>query len=202
MDKLSEKPYPKITQAIRDGDVARIQMLFSQYPEMINQDVIAFGTWLHYAAAHGTLEIAKYLVSIGFDINSTIKNVGRTPLKNASYEDNYEVAEYLVSEGATLDVSEPERNPLFGAVIGKSPHIVKLLLANGIDAKAKYTNESMENMDAMAFAMERGEIELARMIADHISSGNEVETERLIAEANRIAKDNDRWSPNNRFNPS
>jgi ankyrin repeat protein len=63
-----------------------------------------------------------------------------------------------------MDTSEPERNPLFGAVYGGHLHVVQLLVANGIDFRVKYTGRSMNDMDAKAFAVERGQTEIAKYL--------------------------------------
>ena len=76
------------------------------------------------------------------------------------------MVKYLLSCGAEMDVSEPERNPLFGAIYGGHADIAKLLIESGIDTRVKYTGESMKNMDALAFAHERGQKDIAALLSD------------------------------------
>jgi len=66
----------------------------------------------------------------------------------------------LLEAGASLDTSEPERNPLFSAIYGGHIELVKLLVKSGIDYRVFYTGEYMKEMDAIAFAQERGQTEI------------------------------------------
>ncbi len=72
---------------------------------------------------------------------------------------------YLLSEGATIDVSQPERNPLFGAIYGGHTAVAKLLIDKGIDTHVKYTGGSMKEMDALAFAKEWGRNDIVDLLS-------------------------------------
>ena len=63
------KPYPRITASIREGNRSKVASLLNEFPEMVDLQVPGFGSWIHYASAHGNLEIVKYLVSLGSDLN-------------------------------------------------------------------------------------------------------------------------------------
>lgn len=69
-----------------------------------------------------------------------------------------------MSRGAELDISEPDRNPLFAAIYGGHKDIVKFLLDSGIYASVRYTGDNIKNMDAYDFAIERGQKEIAEML--------------------------------------
>jgi uncharacterized protein len=86
------------------------------------------------------------------------------PLNEAATAGHVDIAKYLLSCGAELDVSDPRSNPLFGAIMSGNLEIVKLLIENGIDTQVKYSGESMQNMDALAFAVERGQTEIAALL--------------------------------------
>lgn len=182
--------YATIADAIDDGTSATVRSLFQEHPEMMPFDVPAFGTWLHYAAAHGTLEIAKLLVELGLDVNAVEPADGLRPLKNAAYEDKPDIARFLLDTGAVMDVSSSIRNPLFGAIVGRSPAVTKLLLERGIDSKVRYNSPTMKNMDAVAFAMMQGEHEIAHMIALWNTNGDELAARRAMEEGQRIAYEN------------
>ena len=62
------------------------------------------------------------------------------------------------------EFSEPERNPLFGAIYGGHTAIAKLLIDSGIDTTVKYSGESMHEMDALAFAHEWGRSDIAELL--------------------------------------
>ena len=86
-----------------------------------------------------------------------------------------------------MNTSTSVGNPLFGAVIGKSPAVARLLLERGINAPVRYNSNTMNDMDATAFALMRGEAEIARVIALHNASGDITQTEALLVEAKVIA---------------
>mmetsp|Transcript_4122 Transcript_4122/g.4534 ORF Transcript_4122/g.4534 Transcript_4122/m.4534 type:complete len:134 (-) Transcript_4122:53-454(-) len=60
-----------------------------------------------YAADYGQVEIVKYLISKGANVNSKDK-FGITPLLAATYEGHFEVVKYLVSVGADLKAKGPD----------------------------------------------------------------------------------------------
>ena len=132
--------------------------------------VTPFGTWLHLAILRGQPEIAKYLIDAGVDVNQNSGISDSNSLHVAASHGALEMLKYVHAKGATFDTSEPTRNPLFGAIYGGHKHVVKFLLDNRIDYAVKYTGKSMTNMDAIAFAMERGQTEIAKMIRDFASS--------------------------------
>ena len=75
-----------------------------------------------------------------------------------------DIAEYLINEDVVIDTSEPDRNPLFSAIYGGHLEIVKLLVENDIDIYIKYSGETMQDVDAYAFAIERGQTEIAEYL--------------------------------------
>lgn len=151
----------EIRTAIKQNNVERVVELIGSDMELLNL-VTTFGTFLHVAATHGKLEIVKKLIELGADINRRGAILGGGAINEAASDGHIEIVRYLLSCGAELDVSEPERNPLFSAILGGHIDIVKLLIENGIDIHVKYTGESMKNMGALAFAHERGQ----KVIAD------------------------------------
>ncbi len=63
-----------------------------------------------------------------------------------------------------MDVTEPERNPLFGAISNGHADIAKLLIESGIDTNVIYSGESMREMDALTFAKEQGQKEISMLL--------------------------------------
>ena len=152
-----------ILDSIEENNLERTHRLLKIYPEFINQ-LTPFGTWLHVAASQGKIEIVELLLNLGMDINTRAGVYNGGAINEAATEGNFNVVKYLLSRGAKLDVSEPTRNPLFGAILSGDKDIVKLLLDSGIDASVRYTGEYMKNMDAYDFAIERGQKEIAKML--------------------------------------
>ncbi len=154
----------EIRTAIKQNNVERVAELIGSDTELLNMSMRPFGTFLHVAATHGKLEIVKRLIELGADINKRGGVYGDGALNQAASKGQLEIVMYLLTCGAEVDVSEPEKNPLFGAIQGGYIDIVKLLIENGIDIHVKYTGEYMKNMDALAFAYEQGQIEIAKLL--------------------------------------
>ena len=53
---------------------------------------------------------------------------------------------------------------MFGAVLAGSSEMVRLLVKRGIDYTVKYSGENMHEMDACAFAKERGQTEISKYL--------------------------------------
>ncbi|MCA9183495.1 MAG: ankyrin repeat domain-containing protein, partial [Planctomycetales bacterium] len=90
------------------------------------------------------------------DINLKGGTSESSPLDRACADGQYDVVKYLLDKGAKIDVSAPERNPLFGAILSGNLAIAKLLIDRGIDTSVRYSGESMHDMSAIDFAKERG----------------------------------------------
>jgi ankyrin repeat protein len=123
-----------------------------------------FGTWLHVAAAAGALAVVRQLLALGLDPNAKGGIFGGNALNDAAGNGNVAVMSELLAAGSELDTSDPERNPLFGAILSGHLAAVKWLLDQGIDTSVSYSGESMINMDALAFAVERGQTEIANYL--------------------------------------
>lgn len=156
---------------------------------MIELDVPAFGTWLHYACTHGTLEVVQGLASVGFDIGSTREREGRSPLAMAATKGKLDVVDWLLSKDVGLDTSTAIRNSLFGSVLARSAPVADALLAAGIDTAPRYRfGTSEETVDAVAFAMLHGARDIARLIAQKNCGCDDNHVDGAMAEGLRIAE--------------
>lgn len=152
-----------IRNAIKLGDIHEVKKLIGNDTEILNT-VTPFGTWLHVATAHGHLEVVEYLINAGIDINAQGGTFSTNALERATTKGRLDIAEYLISQNVEIDISEPDRNPLFAAIYGGHLEIVKLLVENNIDISIKYSGKTMKDMDAYAFAIERGQTEIAEYL--------------------------------------
>lgn len=165
----ADPPVLKVArETINVGDLAAFKAYIEAKPDRLHI-VTPFGTWLHLAIMRGQPEIAKYLIAAGLDVNKNSGISDSNSLDFASSNGDLEMVKYVHEKGAIFDTSEPTRNPLFSAIYGGHKHVVKWLLENGIDYTVKYTGENMTNMDAMAFAKERGQTEIAKIIREFAS---------------------------------
>ncbi len=149
----------EVRATIKAGDVERLVSLLASDKERLNM-VTPFGTWLHVASRAGNLDIVKRLVALGADINKRGGTFDANPLKTAASYGHIEIVRYLLLQGAEMDISEPFRNPLFGAIYNGHCGIAKLLIQHGLDPRVKYTGQTMEDTDAIAYAREQGQLEI------------------------------------------
>ncbi|CAN7717129.1 ankyrin repeat domain-containing protein [Duganella sp. LjRoot269] len=153
--------------AIKSNDTAQALFLIREDHALINAQT-PFGPLLHVAAAANNLEVMRLLLDCGADVNARGGTFGGNALNYAASTGQIEAVKYLLKSGAEMDVSEPEKNPLFGAIYCGRKDIAKELIENGIRTDIRYTGESMKEMDAKAFAVERGELDIARLLDNHV----------------------------------
>jgi len=149
-----------IRSAIKKGQLDLLKDLLKGEPEMLTWET-PFGTWLHVAVAYGHLEIIEFLLDAGIDVNVQGGTFSTNALERAATKGYVDIVEYLIKHNIEIDTSEPDKNPLFAAIYGGYFGVVKLLVENNIDITIKYSGESMKNMGAYEFAIERGETEIA-----------------------------------------
>ncbi|MES2790910.1 MAG: ankyrin repeat domain-containing protein [Planctomycetota bacterium] len=152
-----------IRAAIKQGNLERVADLIGSDQSRLNM-MTPFGTWLHVAAAQGKLQIVKWLVENGLDINAEGGIAGGGALHVAASDGHLDIVRYLTDRGAHLDVSKSERNPLFGAICIGHTSIAKFLIESGIDTRIQYTTKTMGNMDALAFAREWGRSDIVELL--------------------------------------
>lgn len=178
-----------ISDALNASDLPAIRQLFTAHPDQLHVQTFFGGqTWLGYAAQKGQLAVIQALAAMGADINRPGRE-GVRPIVVAARFGQADVATWLLAQGAVLDTDASVRNPLFGAITGQSPQIVRLLLAAGIDAGVRY-DDGWDNMDALAFALMRGEAECANLIADHLAVGDAAARVGLVRHADEVAHRN------------
>jgi len=173
---------------LKTKDFDQVKKFVETNPEILKQKIpFAGGNWLHFTAAHSSLRIFKYLIGQGFDINAEGELDGDRAICNASCYDKPDIVTYLLDNGAILDTDKLVRNPLFSAIIGKSFESAKLLLDSGIDATIRYDSDTMNEMDAIAFALLHSQPDIANLIAQHLSNGDKEREIFLMEQAAKIS---------------
>jgi ankyrin repeat protein len=163
MDIQAQEAHRSIRSAIQGGKTAETLSLLANKSHL--HMLTPFGSWLHVAAKVGNLEIVKALVGLGLDVNLRGGTFDGSAINLAASYGHLEVVRWLLQAGSELDVSEPERNPLFGAIQGGHIGIVRFLIEAGMDHRIRYTGSSMQDMDALAFARERGQTDIVAFLA-------------------------------------
>ena len=180
---------PEASRLIKEQDVEALRAHFSQFPERVNwYTPYAGGTWLHFAAAEGNAEILDLLIEFGIDVNRpSLRDDARLSIVDACDHANVENVRYLLETGSEMDTSATVRNPLFAAIVGRSIGIVRLLLQRGIDASIQYPSDVGTNVDAISFALQRGENAIAELVASHLADNEPTRVTSLLSDASRRA---------------
>ncbi len=150
--------------AVRERDIIKLKVLLAA-DETLPLTETPFGPLLHVAAAVGDEEIVELLLAAGADVDARGGVLGGSALNYAASKGQLEIVRCLLGHSAKIDTSEPEHNPLFSAIYAGNIEIVKLLLdVGGVDKSIRYSGDSMKNMDAKAFAIERGQSGIAAFL--------------------------------------
>lgn len=110
----------ELVQAVTNGDTAFVEFILEQgYP--LDQDSAYWG--MKAAIDSNKLEILKYFVDLGFDVNYVVAN-NFSLLSVACANKDIELAKYLIENGAHITSSELE-----ASTNKNDPEMIKLLMA-------------------------------------------------------------------------
>lgn len=145
----------QMDDAILSNDLECIKKLVSLKDFNINEETIR-GTFLQVAIREKNDEIAIFLIEKGIDINLVYDIAGTSALTDAVLNSNKKIVEILCENGAKLDVSNADNNPLFFAISDHKVEIAEYLIDAGIDIYATYKIGEIENCDACEWAKKWG----------------------------------------------
>lgn len=133
---LDAKGNPMLFVAIREKSYKVIDLLLENQSINVNLPNKSDETPLMIASIDGELLVDKQLVQKGAQINRP----GWTPLHYACSTGKYEVAQYLVANGAMVNALSPSyTTPLMMAVNSGNDLLIKFLLDNGADLRMRNT---------------------------------------------------------------
>lgn len=89
-----------------------------------------------YTIENGTLEIFKYLVENGVDINAKDKN-GYSFLHDAVYNNKLNIAEFLINAGLDINYLSADDSSVYSMAANSSAQMVEFLLKAGIKVDRK-----------------------------------------------------------------
>lgn len=121
---------------------------------------------IHDAASSGDLQAVKLLLTEDFSLLEKKDPNGFTPLLSACVAKKTEIAEYLIKQGANVNVKTPYGfTPLLFACNGLTldNNLIKLLLLNGADVNAHLDR----GLSAMHWIGITDNLEAARLLIDH-----------------------------------
>jgi glyoxylase-like metal-dependent hydrolase (beta-lactamase superfamily II) len=122
----------EINDAVRAGDLAKVQLLIEKNPGLVNAKNPAGQTPLFDAVMSRRLEIAEYLISKGADVNAR-NNFHMSPLHIAcNGNTSLEIVRLLVEKGADLNAEAKYLGkPLDLAYENAEPPLVQYLSSKG-----------------------------------------------------------------------
>src|SRR5579871_370780 len=150
------------------GDLAAVQRLVRANPQSVNSRIPqgqgevweAGATPLHAAARNGRLEIVRYLISMGADVNARRKD-GDTALLESAYQGHLAVSNLLIESGANVNLPGVGASPLHWAAERGHLDVVRLLLDRGADIAAR---DDEENRTPLMRAVAAGQMETSRLL--------------------------------------
>ena len=134
-----------IYEIARHGCAEDLQIVFKNYPNIINVKNKSGFPPLTIACYSGNLEIATILAQHVDNINFN-SNVG-TPLIAAVYKNKIEIAEMLLKFGADVNIADAKgTTALHYAIMFKNIDLIKVLIDNGADIKLE-DNKGLSPLD-------------------------------------------------------
>jgi ankyrin repeat protein len=118
----------EIHNAVKEGDIARVESLLVKKPEKINAKEKDDLTPLHYAAMHGHKDVSELLIGKGANVNAKTK-LGFTPLH---YAKNKDISALLISKGADVNAkTKLDFTPLHYAAMYAHEDVAEILRSHG-----------------------------------------------------------------------
>ena len=122
---------PDIHQAILSHRLDRVKSILEEDPKQIKAKGYRGGSPLHYAIGPFSVDIFKFLIASGADLNARDKK-GSTPLHRAIEWGHEQNVELLLVNGADANVRNKKgKTPLDIALLYNRRELVKLLRKHG-----------------------------------------------------------------------
>src|SRR6266702_6931569 len=122
-----------------------------------------FGTPMCAALKMGHLEVARFLLEHGADVDAK-NSRGDTPLRTFSWDGPVEVIRLLLDFGADANVRDwSGRTLLHDAAFKGHYEVTRMLLQHSADVNAK----RFVNLTPLYYASEKGHVEVVRLLLEH-----------------------------------
>ena len=188
MGKLHKDYRRELWDAIREADLATIDVLLSERPSLRGLKASPT-TLLHDVVTQRCkIEVIQHLVDAGLDVNAKTKGSAINALSLAATNKRPELVAYLIEKGAVIDTSASYRNPFIAAASSGDIATAKILIDAGIDPSLKYRGR-----DALWFAAGQRNQDMVDFIIDHQSNGNPSAAKRLRKRADKVMSHEPGW---------
>jgi uncharacterized protein len=151
-----------IFEAAATGRLERVRELLKKNPELIH--AYSPDGWTPLHLNFGNVEMAKFLMDSGADLDAVSKNkFTATPLQGSVVNHSIEVGRLLLARGANASPRNDDGgNPLHEAAGNGDLEFAKLLLDHGANINAKDDN----GKTPLAIALEYKQPEMAKLLRD------------------------------------
>ena len=152
----------EIHKAATEGDMEKVQALIADDPGLIDAKDEMGRTPLHLACYGGHIELVKYLMTKGADMEAKFAN-GSTALFWAIPEGHLDIVKLLIAEGADVGARQNDGTSLLHiAAVSGQKEIAALLIDKGLDPNTKQN----EGSNPLTYAVSRGHREVAELLID------------------------------------
>ncbi len=165
---MNKEQVELVINSICSNDLNSIKEFVNANKDQIDS-VTTFGTMLQIASREGKMDIAKYLIDSGADVNIG-GGFADSAMIDAVVQGHFDMVKLLLSHGAILDTSTFATNALFAAISGGYLDIAKYLINQGIDLTAAYHIGKIENCDALEYARQYGQMEIYDYIKERLGT--------------------------------
>jgi hypothetical protein len=149
-----------------------VKHLTLKYPQYANERGGQCGTALHSASFKGHLQVVRYLLQLGVDVN--VRNsVNHTPLLLASWKGHRDLAQYLLEHGADVNLLDDDSNtPLTYAAFYGHVNVLRVLLEHNAEANSQDKEGHTPLHDAIRSGWKADPSHIVRLLLEHGANPN------------------------------
>lgn len=152
-----------LLKAAQKGDLAKVQSTIHKDAD-VNAHNEQMVTSLHFAAAYGHKEIAKFLIEQEADVNSTDEDQ-ETPLILAARHGHLKIVQLLIENGANLELTDQYgATALIDATLQGHLDVMRYLVAHGADIHVRAVG--IGNQSALDIATQSENEQAIRILID------------------------------------
>jgi ankyrin repeat protein len=163
-----------IFDAFKNNEYAKVKLLVDADLKLVDardQDSL---TPLHWAARGASIDILKYLLDKGADVNAKDVN-GSVPLHSTSSRNNFEASKLLIEHGSVIDFKNVSgATPFYYAAQGGDGQFLEYLLSKGANISDLEIKNAYGRTPLCAVSRDGGNVETVKTL---IGLGADINTE-------------------------